>query len=348
MSSPVHDDRDKRSMYAPQRAREAPEQPPQAIVAAIGQLKRQGLRTAPPPNDDTADPQSRHFNQPERPLGDQAVAVDIEAAMADAVRAAWSPPRLEPVVMPKPPKARLGGPTRGMLARLAGAVGFAAAAALFVSDAIPLPSIDISLHASEGVKAASSFVQAFAMGEAPAARPAPVLVADASPAVPPPASALPASPPVSSSALQASVSSPAASASVALPADVLSAFASLDTAAVPQTRVPPGPKIESAASADQQGLDRDELAGLLKRGQTLLAEGDISSARLLLRRAADAGDAAAALTLAGTYDRAELAKLKVVGVAHDHAQAKFWYMKAVANGSADAIRRLQQLAQRAD
>ena len=56
----------------------------------------------------------------------------------------------------------------------------------------------------------------------------------------------------------------------------------------------------------------------------------------------------AALMLAGTYDRAELARLKVIGVAHDHAQAKIWYTKAVEHGSAEAVRRLQQLAQRAD
>ncbi len=120
---------------------------------------------------------------------------------------------------------------------------------------------------------------------------------------------------------------------------------------------PLGPKIEGPAAQpaaaqpalpDVRPLDRDELAGLVKRGQTLLAEGDISSARLLLRRAAEAGDAAAALMLAGTYDRAELAKLKVIGVAHDHAQAKVWYKKAVEHGSAEAVRRLQQLAQRAD
>ena len=97
-----------------------------------------------------------------------------------------------------------------------------------------------------------------------------------------------------------------------------------------------------------RALDRDELAGLVKRGQALLAEGDIASARLLLRRAAEAGDANAALMLAGTYDRAELARLKVIGVAPDHAQAKLWYTKAVEHGSAEAVRRLQQLAQRAD
>jgi TPR repeat protein len=107
--------------------------------------------------------------------------------------------------------------------------------------------------------------------------------------------------------------------------------------------VAPQPKLPEVRS-----IDRDELAGLIKRGQALLAEGDIASSRLLLRRAAEAGDANAALMLAGTYDRAELARLKVVGVAHDHAQAKLWYTRAVEHGSSEAVRRLQQLAQRAD
>jgi TPR repeat protein len=99
---------------------------------------------------------------------------------------------------------------------------------------------------------------------------------------------------------------------------------------------------------DVRAIDRDELAGLVKRGQALLGGGDIASARLLLRRAAEAGDGNAALILATTYDRTELAKLKVIGVAPDHAQAKAWYTKAVEHGSAEAVRRLQQLAQRGD
>ena len=41
---------------------------------------------------------------------------------------------------------------------------------------------------------------------------------------------------------------------------------------------------------------------LLKRAKGLLAIGDITSARLLLERAADAQEPEAALMLAGTYD----------------------------------------------
>jgi hypothetical protein len=352
MSSPVHTDVDKRFMYAPPWARETPQQPPQAIVAAIERLRLERLRTAGPSPDDAAGDsqhqQEADLDQPELPLGERTNPMDIEGAMADAVRAAWSPPSLEPVVMPVPPKPRLGGPTWGMFARLASAVGFAAAVALFVTGAVPFPTIDISLHASDGAKAASSFVQAFGRRELSEPKSAPIVVAAASPAMPLSASMpVPSAPPT----VAPPPPPPSPPASASLPSEVLSAFASIDTA--PRL---PGSKadmqmaaVASAANvADHHALDRDELAGLLKRGQALLAEGDISSARLLLRRAAEASDGAAALTLAGTYDRAELAKLKVIGVAHDHAQAKVWYTRAVANGSAEAVRRLQQLAQRAD
>ncbi len=354
MSSPVNDDLDKRVMYAPPWAREAPQQPPQAIVAAIERLRLERLKATQPPQDaaDAERHEQDNRDQHELPL-ERGGPVDIEVAMADTVRASWRTASLEPVTMPEPPKPRLDGPTWGMIARLSGAVACAAAVALFVSGAVPLPSIGISLKPSEGAKAASSVMAAFGVSEAGGPTQAlPLVVADASaPALPASAlvpAALPANAPAAALPSGPPISGPA-------PSDFRTAFASLDTAAVMPAPKPLGPKIEgpaaqpSAAQAalpEVRPLDRDELAGLVKRGQALLSEGDISSARLLLRRAAEAGDGAAALMLAGTYDRAELAKLKVIGVAHDHAQAKAWYKKAVEHGSAEAVRRLQQLAQR--
>jgi len=49
-------------------------------------------------------------------------------------------------------------------------------------------------------------------------------------------------------------------------------------------------------------LDSDELASLLRRADDFIKSRDISSARLLLRRAAEAGDVRATITLAGTFD----------------------------------------------
>jgi hypothetical protein len=90
-------------------------------------------------------------------------------------------------------------------------------------------------------------------------------------------------------------------------------------------------------------IDRDELVALLKRAQGLLAIGDISSARLLLERAADAQEAEAALMLAGTYDPQVLGSQDMRGVTPDPAAARLWYQKAAQLGSADAKQRLGQL-----
>jgi TPR repeat protein len=90
-------------------------------------------------------------------------------------------------------------------------------------------------------------------------------------------------------------------------------------------------------------IDSDELAVLLKRAKGLLAIGDITSARLLLERAADAQEPEAALMLAGTYDPQVQASQDMRGVAPDPEAAKVWYQKAAQLGSADARRRLGQL-----
>jgi len=90
-------------------------------------------------------------------------------------------------------------------------------------------------------------------------------------------------------------------------------------------------------------LPRDELASLLQRANDFIKAGDLSSARLLLRRAAEAGDAHAALTLAGTFDPNVLKALGFQDAAADVAKARLWYERAVKFGSAEAPQRLQQL-----
>ena len=104
----------------------------------------------------------------------------------------------------------------------------------------------------------------------------------------------------------------------------------------------PVPVTREAAPAPRR-IDPDELAALLKRAKGLLAIGDITSARLLLERAADAQEAEAALMLAGTYDPQVLGSQDMRSVAPDAAAARVWYQKAAQLGSADAKRRLGQL-----
>jgi hypothetical protein len=91
-------------------------------------------------------------------------------------------------------------------------------------------------------------------------------------------------------------------------------------------------------------LDPGEIASSLRRGNDLIASGDIAAARLVLRRAANAGDAHAAMTLAGTYDPAVLEKLGVHGFVPDAAMARVWYERARKAGSAAAPQRLELLA----
>jgi TPR repeat protein len=104
---------------------------------------------------------------------------------------------------------------------------------------------------------------------------------------------------------------------------------------------------ELAAPGDAvQRLDPDIVASLLKRADALIASGDVAAARLVLRRAAEAGDARAATTLAGTYDPVILEKLDVHGIVPDVAMAQSWYEKARKFGSAEAPQRLEMLASR--
>ncbi len=112
--------------------------------------------------------------------------------------------------------------------------------------------------------------------------------------------------------------------------------AAAPAAAVPAAAAP-------VAAPPARKLDPDELAKFLTRAKSLLAAGDIPSARLLLERAADAQDAGAALMLARTYDPDVLGTQDTRNITPDPAMARAWYQKAGQLGSTDAQRRLAQL-----
>jgi hypothetical protein len=107
---------------------------------------------------------------------------------------------------------------------------------------------------------------------------------------------------------------------------------------------PPAPAPASPPPAQSRKLSTDEIAGMVARGEELLIQGDIASARLLLQRAADAQDARAAFALASTYDPIELKRLRVYGATADVKQARDWYEKAKVYGSREAPKRLELLA----
>ena len=64
--------------------------------------------------------------------------------------------------------------------------------------------------------------------------------------------------------------------------------------------------------------------------------GDGSSARLFYERAADAGDAQAALRMGESFDPGFLDRANVRGAKGDAARAMFWYRRARELGSAEA------------
>jgi hypothetical protein len=107
--------------------------------------------------------------------------------------------------------------------------------------------------------------------------------------------------------------------------DIKTAYQGALQGAAPQAAAVP----EQAAPADAiHHLDASEIAALLKRAESLVGSGDLAAARLVLRRAAEAGDARAAMMLGGTYDPTVLDKLGVHGLVPDLTMARSWYDKA--------------------
>jgi hypothetical protein len=144
---------------------------------------------------------------------------------------------------------------------------------------------------------------------------------------------------------------------------VLAAITAAATAlVVPEFLSPPTQKDSVLAPADTrnpaaepQALElrrpmspdqRQAIASLVARGKELLRNGDFSSARLILQRAADAGEADAALTLGTTYDPSVLAQLGIRSQVANVDLARMWYEKAQEFGSAEASSRLNTLPNR--
>jgi TPR repeat protein len=197
-------------------------------------------------------------------------------------------PSLDPVVMPPPPDLR--GSSIGLLARLAGAIGLAALAAFFIAGTSPLKGV---VKAESEAGQPPSWSRFAALGEATRR----------------------------SSAAQAAdeAAVPLAERFAAAAADL----APVRTAQTPPVQIAVLPDVPpQAAETRPRALDRDEIANLHRRSEALIGQGDIAGARLLLTRAAEAGDARAALALGMIYDAANLTRLGVRGIAPDAAQAR--------------------------
>lgn len=101
-----------------------------------------------------------------------------------------------------------------------------------------------------------------------------------------------------------------------------------------------GPSDSGSAPSPEE---RQAVASMVARGKELLRNGDFSSARLILKRAADAHDADAALTLGATYDPVILSRLGIRGQVANVDLALMWYERANKFGSTEASSRVKRL-----
>jgi hypothetical protein len=133
---------------------------------------------------------------------------------------------------------------------------------------------------------------------------------------------------------------------LATPQPVLAPVAVPVPVPVPAAPAPaPAPgAISPPADSVHLQLGNDEIATLVKRGKDFVTNGDLASARLLLRRAAEAGSAEAALALGATFDPLVLRRLGAIGAVPDTAQARTWYQRAADLGSDAASQQLAKLA----
>lgn len=87
----------------------------------------------------------------------------------------------------------------------------------------------------------------------------------------------------------------------------------------------------------------DAAADLLKKGDLLLASGDMAAARQFYERAFTLGSSAGALGVGKTYDPTVYLAQNVQGLAPDPVRAMEWYMRAANSGHQDALMAIETL-----
>jgi hypothetical protein len=105
------------------------------------------------------------------------------------------------------------------------------------------------------------------------------------------------------------------------------------------------PSAVAVPASPMTGRARD-VKLLIEQGRQFFDVGDLVAARILFLRAANAGDATAAVAMGATYDPVVLADRGVLGPAADLDQARRWYERAKEMGSPEGPRRLEMLANR--
>jgi TPR repeat protein len=101
------------------------------------------------------------------------------------------------------------------------------------------------------------------------------------------------------------------------------------------------PTVQSPSAPD---ISAEEQQQMLQRVSTLLSQGDISGARMLLERLDRLGNGQASFELAQTYDSAALKRWNVIGVKPDADKAMQFYKRALAEGNPEAKARLASSA----
>lgn len=198
------------------------------------------------------------------------------------------------------------------------------------------PAVSVPLPPKPSEPAASAAAPAPVVQEAPPAEPEPA-VADSLSEVRPQAGPPPSAPPAESETAR----QPEPRAEVAaLPPPDAPVLEDAAPAAVSETVPPPPAPADETASLP---LPADEAEALIRRGDELLAIGDIVAARAAYERAAAGGNRLAAIGAAKTYDPIYLAQSGVRGLRGDPARAALWYGRAAAAGDHDAQQRLRRL-----
>jgi hypothetical protein len=147
---------------------------------------------------------------------------------------------------------------------------------------------------------------------------------------------------------------PAAAARAALPPVPTPAVANNSNAAAAARRPAGAPKpqplpvayegaVQTPAALARRAGGRSPGRDLRQAGDVKLLEGDVASARLFYERAADSGDARAALDLGNSFNPAFLRRLGVLGMRGDAGAAARWYRQARRLGSPDAEKALHTL-----
>lgn len=117
---------------------------------------------------------------------------------------------------------------------------------------------------------------------------------------------------------------------------------------VPERTHPPAVAVVVKLPGEAPAISADVLALLLRRGEALLAVGDVLSARLFYERAAAGGDGRAATGAGKTCDPLFLSEIGARGIQGDPAAAKAWYRRAIDLGDQSAAERLKRIMQEFD